>query len=101
MQRGDMFVYPMNGKPRPVLVLGPSPAKGGLLVVGISSKDFGIMSLRVSGYGLERTSWITPQINVFYSEGWRRPLQPFGTLPEEVVKQVEQTLLEYIFGHLL
>jgi hypothetical protein len=96
-----MFVYSMNNKYRPVLNLGPAPCEGGLLVVGISSQDFGQIRLRIRDYGLDRPSWITPQVNVFYPGTFIRPVTPFGRLPAELVDRIEASLMEYLFGHLL
>lgn len=101
LERGDIVVIIGGYKPRPHLILGPSPTEGGLLYVALSSKDFGLLDLPVSSKGLHKPSWITPHIGLCYPQTDNGKPVAICRIDEASVQRIEERLLEFFFGHLL
>lgn len=99
--RGDIVTLSVHvgSKVRPVLILRQNP-DGGLVVLTLSSADFGGLGLPVWASCLRRKTYVSPQISLYYAaENWAPNI--IGAVDAGQMETIEDRLLDYLFSHML
>lgn len=99
--RGDIVTLSVQhgAKVRPVLVL-QQKSDGGLVVLTLSTTNFGSLGRRLHASCLHRATYVSPQISLYYAtEDWMPRL--IGAVDAHQMDDIEHELLDYLFDHLL